>query len=198
MANTIWRELSGILGGVLQFTLSGFRLKNNSGVAQVRNAGDTGWADIEVESVRIHSTNATFAAILEAPSGLAADQTYTLPLAGTTIPSSSGMHVSVITAFTQASSSPLALGTPPANATLNKVRVAVDTAAAGGSPTISIGITGTTARDMATTENNLKAVGQYVTEPFLALGGSPGAQIATIVASAQTFTGRIELEYIYA
>ena len=196
MANTIWREISGILGGVLQFTLSGFRLKNNSGVAQFRNAGDTGWADAEVEDLHIHSTNATFKATLQAPAGLASDQVYVLPLVGTTIPSSSGMRVSKIVSFTQASSSPLTLDTPVANATLAEVRTIVDSAAAGGSPTLSIGVSGTPARDQATTDNNLKAVSQYVTEPFLALGASPGAIIATIVASAQTFSGRIVLTYI--
>jgi hypothetical protein len=198
MAN-VWRDLRGILGNILGFGKDGFNLKNASGVAQFRNNADSGWADVEVEDVLIHSSNSAFYAQLQAPAGLASNQTYILPLAGATIPTTTGLHFSKITSFTQATSSPLTLdAAPPANATLAKVRVMVDTAAAGGSPTITVGISGTPARDMAATENNLKAVGQYIVEPMLALGGSPGAQIGTIVVSAQTFIGRIELEYILA
>lgn len=196
---SVWRDIRGVLGGILQFAIGGFNLKNVSGVAQFRNAADSAWADVEVEDVLIHSGNSTFKAILQAPPGLASDQTYVLPPAGATIPTTTGMHFSKIVPFTQATSSPVTLDSaPPANATLAKVRVVTDTAAAGGSPTISIGVSGTPALYMTTSENNLKAVGQYIVEPFVALGGSPSNPIATIVVSSQTFVGRIELEYILA
>lgn len=97
--------------------------------------------------------------------------------------------------FTQATSSPLTIFTPPANARLSKLVVKVDTAASGGSPTLSIGVSGTVARDMDTTENNLKATGIYEVAPFTDVGSSPAAVIVTIVPDAQTFTGRIWVYY---
>lgn len=198
MAN-LWQDIRGILGGILGLGLTGPNLKNSSGVVQVRNNADSGWADIEVEDVLIHSTNGTNKVILSAAAGLAGDVTITLPSTTSSIPSSTGLHYSKVVAFNQATSSPLTLDSaPPANAILEKVRVVVDTAAAGGSPTISVGVSGTPALYSATTDSNLKAVGQYIVDPFVALGGSPAAIIATIVASSQTFVGRIELSYILA
>lgn len=191
----ITRELTRVINGITQWGLAGFKLKNSSGVAQIRDSDDAGFADIEVEDVLIHSANATFYVRLLAPSGLAGNIDVTLPSTAVII-APFGVNYSKIVSFTQATSSPLTIdATPPVNGTLVYARLVVDTAAAGGSPTISIGVSGTPARDMATTDNNLKEVGQYLIENFLALGGSPGAIIATIVPSAQTFTGRIELNY---
>ena len=198
MAN-IWRDIRGILGSIFQLGIGGPNLKNSSGVIQARNAADSGWADVEVENILLHGSNGTYKVILEAPAGMTGDLTLTLPGTTTTIPSSSGMHVSKITSFTQATSSPLTLdAAPPVNGTLAKVRIMVDAAASGGSPTFAVGVSGTPARDMATTENNLKATDQYLVEPMRALGGSPAAIIGTIVVSGQTFVGRVQLEYILA
>ena len=198
MAN-VTRQLRRILDTIVQIGgFAGFQLKNAAAVKQVRNAADNDFSDIEVKQTLNHGPNAAFKVILTAPAGLAADQTVTLPLTGT-IPSSSGMHISKIVSFSQASSSPLTLdSTPPANATLDQVRVAVDTAAASGSPTLSIGVSGTPGQYMATTDNNLKEQGQFLTDPFVALGASPAAIIATLAAAGQTFAGRIELRYILA
>jgi hypothetical protein len=195
----ITRQLRRILDTIVQFGgFAGFQLKNASAVMQVRNAADSDFTQAEVKEAWIHGTNATFKVILTAPAGLAADQTVTLP-AGGTVPATTGLHVSKIVSFNQATSSPLTVdAAPPANATLNQVRVAVDTAAAGGTPLISIGVSGTTGLYMGTGDNSLKAAGQYINDNFVALGGSPAAIIATIVPSGQTFSGRIELEYILA
>jgi len=195
----VTRQLRRILDTIVQIGgFAGFQLKNAAAVMQVRNAADNDWAHAEVKDVLIHSANGTFKVILQAAAGLAADQTVILPASGT-IPSSSGMHVSKIVAFTQASGSPLTIdAAPPANATLDHVRIAVDAAAAAGSPTISVGTSGTPALYMATADSNLKEAGQVINDNFVALGASPAAIIATIVASAQTFSGRIELRYILA
>lgn len=195
----VTRQLRRILDSIVQFGgFSGFQLKNSSAVMQVRNAADNDFTDAEVKTLLVHGPNGTFKVIITAASGLAADQTVTLPSGGT-IPNNSGLHVSKIVSFTQATASPFTIdAAPPANGTLNYVRVAVDTAAGGGSPTLSIGITGTTSKYQASTDNDLKQAGQYIVDNFEALGGSPAAIIGTLAASGQTFAGRVELGYILA
>lgn len=189
------RELKRVINGITQWGLTGFNLKNSSGVAQIRNAADNDWADIEVQDVLIHSQNGTFRARLVVGT-LAGDIDINLPLLASTIVAA-GVNYSKVLAFTQATAATFTIdAAPPANGILAFVRVSVDTAAGGGSPTLQIGVAGTLGRDMATTENNLKEAGQYITEEFFALGGSPGAIIGTLVVSAQTFSGRIELHYI--
>lgn len=92
-------------------------------------------------------------------------------------------------AFTQATSSPLTIVTPTNGEIVRKVIVEVTTAATAGSPTISVGVSGTTNAYMDTTENNLKEVGVYEVEPMVS--NSAAAVIATIVVSAQTFVGKV-------
>lgn len=190
----ITRDLKRIIGGMLQFGLTGFNLKNSSGTAQVRNAADNDFADIEVQDVLIHSGNASFYVRLIAPT-LTGNIDVTLP-SGSVVIAPFGVNYSKIISFNQATASPFTIdAAPPANGTLVYARVVVDTAAAGGAPTLSIGVSGTTARDMATSENNLKETGQYIIENFLSLGASPAAIIGTLVPNGQTFSGRIELNY---
>lgn len=187
-------DIKRILSSVLQWGISGFNLKDSGGsLAQFRNAADNGWSDVEVQKLRIHGSNGTFYVELTAPA-LSGNVTHTLPVSGF-----SGLNYTKITSFSQASSSPLTLDSaPPANGTLNRVKLAVDSPAAGGSPTVEVKFSGG-ATLMATTDNNLKeAAGQFIVEPFQALGGSPAAIQAVIVTSAQTFSGRIALEYILA
>ena len=193
----VTRQIRRILDTIVQFGgFAGFQLKNASAVMQVRNADDSGWSDIELQQLLLHGPNATFKATVTIPT-LTGDVTITLPVGPGGSPGFSGMHVSKIVSFSQASSSPLTLDSaPPPNATLDSVRVVVDTAASGGSPTITVGVSGTPALYQATTDNNLREVGQYLTDPFTALGATPAAIIATIVTSSQTFAGRIELRYI--
>lgn len=196
MAN-LWRDIRGITGAIFGFGIGNPQIKASGAELQARNTGDTDYADIHGQEIILTPSGSAFKLTLQAPT-LASDQVVTLPLAGT-VPIQTGLHKTVITAFTQATSSPVTLdAAPPVNGTLIEVRVLVDSAAAGGSPTLSIGVSGTVSRDMATTENNLKAVGQYVDEEWLALGGSPAAIIGTIVVSAQTFSGRIALTYVLA
>lgn len=194
MAN-LWRDIVGISGGVLQLLIGGVKIKNSSGELQARNSGDTDFADIHAQDIILTPSGSAFKLTVSSPA-LAADQTLTLPLNGT-IPNQTGLHKTIITSFNQGTGATFNLdASPPANGTLIEVRILTDTAAAGGSPTLSVGVSGTPARDMATTENTLKAVGEFVTEPWLALGGSPAAIIATMSASAQTYAGRAALTYV--
>ena len=97
--------------------------------------------------------------------------------------------------FTQATSSPATIFTPTDNAIITRCVVVTDTAASAGSPTASIGIVGNTARDMATTDINLRAQEVSVYEPYTAVGTSPAAIILTITPDSQTFGGRCYITY---
>lgn len=97
--------------------------------------------------------------------------------------------------FSQATSSPYVLLNPPDNSIIVKIACIVDTPASGGSPTLSIGISGTVDRDFKTTDNDLKTAGIYLYEPYTVCGVSGAPILLTIVPSAQTFSGRIYLWY---
>lgn len=196
MANNS-RDLSRIIAGILQFGLAGFKLKNNGTTAQIRNSADNGWEDLECQDVLIHSSNGTFKVTLVAPT-LTGDITVTLPLVTTTI-APFGANYSKVFAFNQATASPFTIdAAPPVNGYVRRTRVQVLTAAAGGSPTLQIGVSGTLGREMTTIENSLKEVGGFTVENFTSLGASPAAIIGTLVASAQTFTGLVVMDYIAA
>jgi hypothetical protein len=97
--------------------------------------------------------------------------------------------------FTQATSSPALLLDPPNGAVLTKIVVVVDTAGSTGSPTCSVGVSGTAGRDMATTDSDLKIQGTYIVEPYTACG-TDGANISlTITPDSQTFSCRCYLHY---
>lgn len=147
------RWLSDLVGTALNYFRIGYtgpRLKNTSGVLEIRNSGDTADAAIKAYD-RVHQI-----------------------------------------AFTQATTSPATIFTPENGEIVTEVIVEVTTAAGGGSPTLAIGVSGTTGAYMATTENNLKEVGVYDVEPMVV--NSAAAIIATIVVSAQTFVGKITVK----
>jgi hypothetical protein len=101
----------------------------------------------------------------------------------------------VALSFTQATSSPALLCTPTANAIVTKCVIVTDTAAAGGAPTCSIGVSGTVGRDMATTDSSLLTLGTYIYEPYTACGATPAAISLTITPASQTFAGRAYVFY---
>lgn len=193
------------------FRIGNIQVKDSSGVVQFRDATDAAFVDAAANKSRIHGSNATNAVVLTAPSGLGSTVTFTLPSAvGTTnqvladvggdgtlgfINVTSNANLLQQESFTEATSSPLTIFTPPANARILRIVIDVSVAAGAGSPTISVGTASTPAAYMATTENDLKAVGVYeVNEPY-ELGGSPDAVIATITPDGQTFTGIVYVEY---
>lgn len=95
------------------------------------------------------------------------------------------------------SSSPLTLFTMPANAVVRSVKVIVDTAF-NGTPTLSIGISGTTSKYMGSTQVDLTAAATTVFEvdPGLTSVGTTEALIATYAAGAASAgAARIEVSY---
>lgn len=192
------------------FRIGTTRLKDASSVLQVRNAADSAYLALAALNVRVQGSNATNAVVLAAPAALSGDFTITLPPnagssgyvlqtdgAGTTVWAAVSTNADLVQveAFTEATTSPLTIFTPPANAIITDVVIDVTTAAGAGSPTCSVGISGTVARDMATTESDLKTVGRYQANPDTDVTGSPAAIILTITPSGQTFTGKVYVKY---
>jgi hypothetical protein len=92
--------------------------------------------------------------------------------------------------------SPKTMFTLPANAVVHLVKVIVDTAFNGTAPTLSIGVSGTTSKYMAATENDLKTTGVYEVDPGLTADGTTNAIIATYSAdSSSAGAARIEVSY---
>ena len=94
--------------------------------------------------------------------------------------------------------SPLTMFTLPANAVVLDVEVVIDTAF-NGTPSLSIGITGTTSKYMAATEIDLTSVAGTIwhVKPALVADGSTNAIIGTYSAGgASAGAGRIIVRYV--
>jgi hypothetical protein len=211
MANQYLARLRGTLQNIFRIgNSSGVSLKNNSGTLQVRNGGDTAHAAAEASSIKLLGSNTSNGVTLTVPNSLGANVTLTLPSddgasgdvlytdgSGSLYWAAPGSDAITIAyqEFNQATSSPLTIFTPSANAKILRVRVIVTAAASGGTPTLSIGYSGSTSAYMTTSENDLKTAGEYQIDEVVDVGGSPSAVIATITPSGQTFTGAILIEW---
>lgn len=102
------------------------------------------------------------------------------------------------TAIAFDATSPVAMFTLPANAVVREARVFVDESF-DGTPTLSLGITGTLSKYMATTENDLTAAAGtvFVVNPAEVPVGATENLIATYSAGGATEgAGRIEIDYV--
>jgi hypothetical protein len=187
------------------------RIDGTAAVLNAMNAGGTADIPVKTSEARISGPSPSTVNYvgLTAPAGQASSPTFVLPGAdgatGQFLQTDGSFNLAFATAMAYAemvnetaftnTDTTLALFTPAANALITKCQIEVSTTTAAGSPTISIGVAGTVARDMATTESDLKTVGLYevysntVTTTSLAM-------IATVVASAQTFTGFVRVWYV--
>lgn len=89
------------------------------------------------------------------------------------------------------SSSPVTAFTLPANAVINEVKVVVSTAfdGSGPSPSVTLGVSGNTAKYLAASESLLGETGTYVVNPNLAANGSAENLILTFVAGGSATAG---------
>lgn len=94
-------------------------------------------------------------------------------------------------------SSPETMFTLPANAVVDRILVVVDTAFNGTTPTVSVGITGTTSKFMPATASDLTVAGIYEYDASdIATSGSTQAIIATYSAgSSSAGSARIIVSY---
>lgn len=208
-------EFRALLAGTMRSIFqvggpSGVSLKHNAGVLQVRNAADSAHADTTAKSLTVLATNASNGVNLTAPAGLGASVNLVLPngvgVSGQFLKTDgsgglswaaaqSNADLTEVQAITQASASPVTMFTPPANAILREFWVNVTVAAGGGSPTLSVGVSGTPALYVATGDNDLKSANLYVIPVYASAGASPSPVIITIVVSGQTFSADIYAIY---
>jgi hypothetical protein len=89
----------------------------------------------------------------------------------------------------------LAIGNVPASNLIFALAVVVDTAASGGSPTITIGKSGDYDYYMTSSESDLTEADTYLKYLFQSVGGSQQTIYALVTASGQTFSGSVYMWY---
>lgn len=224
---SLFGDFFGTTLSKFQIAISGVILKNSSGNLLVRNAADSADSAITAsqlnnsgDSVVINSdaasTGADWSITLARPTtGMIANTRFQLPpnngtanyvlqtdgSGNTTWVINSGATNQIATDTTTlafGSTSPLSLFTLPANAIIEWIDIIVDTAF-NGTPSLSIGIAGTTSKYMASTQVDLTDVASvkcYRVHPNVAASGSTEALIATYAAgSASAGSARILVNY---
>ncbi len=210
MANRIISDLVGTLQST--FRLGAGRLKIVSSVLTARNAADTANYPIAASTVG-HLAADGKRVTLDVAEGMAADLTFTLPVAdgssGQAIVTDASGNLSFTSIATAnntvkeyedvvafGTSSPITVFTPPADARIGKIKVEVETAFNGTAPTLSVGVAGSTARYMGATDSDLKTVGIYEVDAAYEEDGSPEAVIITYSAdSSSEGSARVSIQY---
>lgn len=212
---SVSRFLSDLIGTMAAYFRvgggSGFRLSNSSGTCNVENAGGTSKAPLGTHTLNLHGSNATNKISITAPAGLGGDVNFVFPdndgsanqLMGTDGSGNLSFYDAVSSgelcqqeAFTQGTSSPMTIFTPPANAVITRVQIEVTSAASAGAPLVSVGIAADNDRDMETTQSDLKTAGLYEVTPMSDVGGTPGAINLYITPDSQTFSGETRVWYV--
>lgn len=220
-------DLIGTSANAFRVALGGFLLKNNSGNVIIRNTGDTADAELTASKVNVSGnaielnsdaagTSADWKYTLQRPSsGMTSAVTLTLPtddgspsqvlqtdgsgsLSWVSLAGTSEKISCDTTSLAFGSTSPITLFTLPANAVIRCVRVIVDTAF-NGTPSLSVGIAGTTSKYLSSTQVDLTYPAQTVFEayPGRASVGTTEALIATYASGGATAgAARIEIEYV--
>lgn len=197
---SIFSDLLGTTKSYFKIGLTGVRLKNSAGNLLVRNTGDSADSEITAskvnvsgESLVINSDSAGAGAdwkvtLSRSASGMTADLALTLPVedgtanqvlqtdgSGVLSWASAGSTASSdkvdTTSLAFGTASPLAMFTTGAADIINSIQVVVDTAF-NGTPTMSVGISGTTSKYASTTDIDLTATGVYEIHPGLVAGGA--------------------------
>lgn len=182
---SMWQDLLGTVNGFLKIGLTGVRLKNSSGNLLVRNNADSADSELTASKVKVSGeileinsdaagSGADWKYTVQRPtSGMTAAVVLTLPVddgtANQVIQTDGAGVLSFASAGSTASSekvdttnlafgtsSPLTLFTTGAADVINTVEIIIDTAF-DGTPSVSIGISGTTSKYMGATDVDLAA-----------------------------------------
>ncbi|BAY20790.1 hypothetical protein NIES2100_05340 [Calothrix sp. NIES-2100] len=220
-------DLLGTVVSYFKIGTNGVRLKNSSGNLLIRNSTDSADSSVTASTINISSDNFVINSdaantsadrsitIARPTSGMSASYTLTLPTSvgspnqvlttdGTTgnlswVNAGGSTTDKVSTDTTNlafGSTSPVSMFTLPANSVIQAVRVIVDTAF-NGTPSLSIGISGTTSKYVATNQVDLTTIAIYEIYPGLTANGSSESLITTYSAgSASVGAARIEVDYV--
>lgn len=213
---SIWQDLLGTTKAFFRIGFTGPRLKNSSGNLLIRNAGDS--ADVEATMLKLNvsgnvldinsdaaGSGADWKYTLQRPSsGMSAAVVLTFPpndgSPGQALVSDGNGVLTFEDAASTASSdkvdttslafgdsSPVAMFTLPANAVIEKIQVVIDTAF-DGTPSASVGISGTVSKYLASTDIDLTMAAGTVFEvhPGVAAPGGTEALIITYADGGAT------------
>lgn len=209
-------DLKGTSNPSLQIEKGGTKLKNNAQSLQVRNAADTADAELTSSKVNISGEDLVLNSdaagtgndwrmtIRRALTGMAAHLTWVFPAsygsAGQVLGTDGNGNITLVTIGGSAdkvgvdtttiafnSTSPVTAFTLPANAVVSTVDVIIDTAF-NGTPSLSVGITGTTSKYMGSNEVDLKdsAGSRWTSTPNNAPVGTTESIIITYAAGGAT------------
>lgn len=221
-----WRDIGGTLGAFFRLGLTGVRLSNNSGNLEVKSADGSAFAeakaskltatgaDIVIDSaddpLTISNNSAQSGALqIIAPAAKSTDGYVLRQKAGTgsgvielefAAAGNTDACVKVdTTTVAYTDSGAVTCFTLPANAVVHSVKVIVDTAFDGTGQSLAVGISGTTGKYMATSQNALdgSAGDSFETYPTHAASGSTEAIIATLNNGAAT-AGSVRVEVAYS
>lgn len=213
---SIWQDLIGTTKAFLRIGFTGPRLKNSSGNLLIRNAGDS--ADVEATMLKLNisgnaldinsdaaGSGADWKYTVQRPSsGMSAAVTLTLPptdgspdqvlktdgngvLDWTSAAATDADDKIDSTTLAFDATSPVTMFTLPANAIIEKIQVIIDTAF-DGTPSASVGISGTVSKYLASTDIDLTQTAGTVFEihPGVAAPGGTEALIITYAAGSAT------------
>lgn len=174
-----WIKTIGTQTGRFILGLTGISLKNNAGTSvQVRNNGDSAFADLEAKDITLENNSTTYGVTLTTSASQTADYTLTLPVddgsPGEVLSTDGAGILSWVSAASTASSwkvdtTSLAFGsagtvtmfTLPANAVVDRVSLIVDTPF-DGTPSVSVGVNGgSSSQYLASTDVLLTVADRY-------------------------------------
>lgn len=185
-------DLLGTVGSYFKLGISGVRLKDSSGNLLVRNTGDSADAAITASQVNVSGNSVVINSdaagsesdyqitISRPTSGMSANYTLQLPvddgtpnqvlatdgsgvLSWASASSTASCDKIDTTSLAFGDSSPISMFTTGSSDVITKVQIVVDTAF-NGSPSVSIGISGSTSKYMASTAVDLTATAGTVFE----------------------------------
>lgn len=221
----LFDDLLGTIATRFRIGLQGVNLRTISNQLAIRNTADSADAPITAATINLSGdsfiinsdavgtgTDRTYT-LARPLTGVAANLSLTLPptagspgqvistdgagnLTFVAVGGSSDKMTTDTTSIAFGSTSPIALFTLPANAVVQAVRVYVDTVF-NGTPSLSIGITGTTSKYTASNQVDLLTATIYRIYPGLVPIGTTENLIATYSAGSATVgAGRIEFDYV--
>lgn len=219
----LFSDLFGTTKSYFKVGLTGVRLKNSSGNLLVRNTGDSADAEVTASKVNVSgadvvldsdgnaltvSRNSAQSGALQVifPSAKATDGQVLAQKAGTGVGiiefefvsagSTSSADKLDTTSLAYNTSSPVSMFTTGAADIIDMVEVVVDTAF-NGTPSMSVGVSGTTSKYLGTTDVDLTAAATTVfrVHPGLTAQGAESLIITYSAGSASAGAARVIVHY---
>lgn len=208
MPARFFSDLAGTLRTAFRIGVN--RLENVSGILTSRtNAG----VDAPIAASQAQIKGASFATTLAAAtSGQVANLTFRLPAAdgatnqalvtdgaGNTFFATVATGANTVKAEDQlvpfGSTSPVTVVALPAGATIMSVRVETETAF-DGTPSLSVGLTGNTAKYMAASDTDLAVLGTYEVAPMIEEAGAVSPIVTYAAGGATVGSARVTVQWV--